>query len=86
MNRQPVHDPVLTTKEEASLKAMSLEEVSNTPSYCCYTCVCYVIINEGLPFVCLKATIRRAELQKARALQSYYEAKAKRAKKIKSKK
>ncbi|XP_035290994.1 U3 small nucleolar RNA-associated protein 14 homolog A [Anguilla anguilla] len=58
MNKQPVHDPVLTPTEEASLKAMSLEE----------------------------AKIRRAELQKARALQSYYEAKAKRDKKIKSKK
>uniref|UniRef100_A0A671KF67 U3 small nucleolar RNA-associated protein 14 homolog A-like n=1 Tax=Sinocyclocheilus anshuiensis TaxID=1608454 RepID=A0A671KF67_9TELE len=33
-----------------------------------------------------EAKIRRAELQKARALQSYYEAKAKREKKIKSKK
>ncbi|KAJ8348741.1 hypothetical protein SKAU_G00273300 [Synaphobranchus kaupii] len=58
MNKQPVHDPVLTPAEEASLKAMSLDE----------------------------AKIRRAELQKARALQSYYEAKAKRDKKIKSKK
>ncbi|XP_057213690.1 U3 small nucleolar RNA-associated protein 14 homolog A isoform X1 [Triplophysa rosa] len=58
MNKQPLHDPVLTPVEEASLMAMSLEE----------------------------ATIRRAELQKARALQSYYEAKAKREKKIKSKK
>ncbi|XP_051528524.1 U3 small nucleolar RNA-associated protein 14 homolog A [Myxocyprinus asiaticus] len=57
-NKQPVHDPVLTPVEEASLKAMSLEE----------------------------AKIRRAELQKARALQSYYEAKTKREKKIKSKK
>ncbi|KAJ8266512.1 hypothetical protein GJAV_G00131300 [Gymnothorax javanicus] len=57
-NKQPIHDPVLTPVEEASLKAMSLEE----------------------------AKIRRAELQKARALQSYYEAKAKRDKKIKSKK
>ncbi|KAK7173963.1 hypothetical protein R3I93_003710 [Phoxinus phoxinus] len=57
-NSQPVVDPVLTPVEEASLKAMSLEE----------------------------AKIRRAELQKARALQSYYEAKAKREKKIKSKK
>lgn len=33
-----------------------------------------------------EAQLRRAELQKARALQSYYEAKARRAKKIKSKK
>ncbi|XP_030648367.1 U3 small nucleolar RNA-associated protein 14 homolog A [Chanos chanos] len=57
-NKQPIHDPVLTPVEEASLKAMSLEE----------------------------AKIRRAELQKARALQSYYEAKAKRERKIKSKK
>ncbi|XP_067263920.1 U3 small nucleolar RNA-associated protein 14 homolog A isoform X3 [Chanodichthys erythropterus] len=57
-NSQPVIDPILTPVEEASLKAMSLEE----------------------------AKIRRAELQKARALQSYYEAKAKREKKIKSKK
>uniref|UniRef100_A0AAY4BK67 Uncharacterized protein n=1 Tax=Denticeps clupeoides TaxID=299321 RepID=A0AAY4BK67_9TELE len=57
-NLQPTHDPVLTPVEEASLKAMSLEE----------------------------AKIRRAELQKARALQSYYEAKAKRERKIKSKK
>ncbi|XP_048840250.1 U3 small nucleolar RNA-associated protein 14 homolog A [Brienomyrus brachyistius] len=57
-NMQPVHDPVLTPLEEASLKAMSLEE----------------------------AKIRRAELQKARALQSYYEAKARRERKIKSKK
>uniref|UniRef100_A0A8C8IHZ3 Uncharacterized protein n=1 Tax=Oncorhynchus tshawytscha TaxID=74940 RepID=A0A8C8IHZ3_ONCTS len=58
MNKQPLHDPVLTPTEEASLRAMSLEE----------------------------AKIRRAELQKARVLQSYYEAKAKRGKKIKSKK
>ncbi|KAI1902663.1 hypothetical protein AGOR_G00018300 [Albula goreensis] len=57
-NKQPVNDPILTATEEASLKAMSLEE----------------------------AKIRRAELQKARVLQSYYEAKAKREKKIKSKK
>uniref|UniRef100_UPI003AB06A4A U3 small nucleolar RNA-associated protein 14 homolog A n=1 Tax=Centroberyx gerrardi TaxID=166262 RepID=UPI003AB06A4A len=58
VNKQPIIDPVLTPKEEASLRAMSLEE----------------------------AKIRRAELQKARALQSYYEAKAKRARRIKSKK
>nr|XP_046173777.1 U3 small nucleolar RNA-associated protein 14 homolog A isoform X1 [Oncorhynchus gorbuscha] len=58
MNNQPLHDPVLTPTEEASLRAMSLEE----------------------------AKIRRAELQKTRVLQSYYEAKAKREKKIKSKK
>ncbi|KAK3508978.1 hypothetical protein QTP70_015400 [Hemibagrus guttatus] len=57
-NNQPVTDPLLTPVEEASIKAMSLEE----------------------------AKIRRAELQKARALQSYYEAKARREKKIKSKK
>ncbi|KAI5615751.1 U3 small nucleolar RNA-associated protein 14-like A [Silurus asotus] len=56
-NHQPVVDPVLTPVEEASIRAMSLEE----------------------------AKIRRAELQKARALQSYYEAKARREKKIKSK-
>ncbi|XP_049321179.1 U3 small nucleolar RNA-associated protein 14 homolog A [Astyanax mexicanus] len=56
-NSQPIHDPVLTPVEEASIKAMSLEE----------------------------AKIRRAELQKARALQSYYEAKARRESKIKSK-
>ncbi|XP_072548664.1 U3 small nucleolar RNA-associated protein 14 homolog A [Salminus brasiliensis] len=56
-NSQPIHDPVLTPVEEASIKAMSLEE----------------------------AKIRRAELQKARALQSYYEAKARRERKIKSK-
>ncbi|XP_063794444.1 U3 small nucleolar RNA-associated protein 14 homolog A [Pseudophryne corroboree] len=57
-NKQPITDPLLTPVEEASLKAMSLEE----------------------------ATLRRAELQKARALQSYYEAKARRERKIKSKK
>nr|XP_046260117.1 U3 small nucleolar RNA-associated protein 14 homolog A [Scatophagus argus] len=57
-NKQPIHDPVLTPVEEASMRAMSLEE----------------------------AKIRRAELQKVRALQSYYEAKARREKKIKSKK
>ncbi|XP_018602055.2 U3 small nucleolar RNA-associated protein 14 homolog A isoform X1 [Scleropages formosus] len=57
-NMQPINDPLLTPMEEASLKAMSLEE----------------------------AKIRRAELQKIRALQSYYEAKAKRERKIKSKK
>ncbi|KAI2664036.1 hypothetical protein H4Q32_002154 [Labeo rohita] len=57
-NSQPSNDPVLTPVEEASLKAMSLEE----------------------------AKIRRAELQKARALQSYFEAKARREKQIKSKK
>ncbi len=57
-NKQPINDPILTPVEEASLRAMSLEE----------------------------AKIRRAELQKARALQSYYEAKARRERKIKSKK
>ncbi|KAM7407970.1 hypothetical protein PAMA_003618 [Pampus argenteus] len=57
-NQQPIHDPILTPAEEASLRAMSLED----------------------------AKIRRAELQKARALQSYYEAKARRERKIKSKK
>ncbi|XP_062309203.1 U3 small nucleolar RNA-associated protein 14 homolog A isoform X2 [Osmerus eperlanus] len=57
-NKQPIHHPVLTPMEEASLGAMSLEE----------------------------AKVRRAELQKARVLQSYYEAKAKRERKIKSKK
>ncbi|XP_076011315.1 U3 small nucleolar RNA-associated protein 14 homolog A [Genypterus blacodes] len=57
-NKQPTLDPLLTPAEEASLKAMSLDE----------------------------AKIRRAELQKARALQSYYEAKARRERKIKSKK
>ncbi|XP_069602195.1 U3 small nucleolar RNA-associated protein 14 homolog A isoform X1 [Ranitomeya imitator] len=56
-NKQPITDPLLTPVEEASLKAMSLEEAKE----------------------------RRAELQKARALQSYYEAKARRQKKIKSK-
>lgn len=57
-NKEPLNDPILTPVEEASLRAMSLEE----------------------------AKIRRAELQKARALQSYYEAKARRERKIKSKK
>ncbi|XP_059199675.1 U3 small nucleolar RNA-associated protein 14 homolog A [Centropristis striata] len=57
-NKQPINDPILTPAEEASVRAMSLEE----------------------------AKIRRAELQKARALQSYYEAKARRERKIKSKK
>ncbi|XP_075873029.1 U3 small nucleolar RNA-associated protein 14 homolog A [Nelusetta ayraudi] len=57
-NKQPVHEPVLTPGEEASLRAMSLEE----------------------------AQVRRAELQKMRALQSYYEAKARRERRIKSKK
>ncbi|XP_028249019.1 U3 small nucleolar RNA-associated protein 14 homolog A [Parambassis ranga] len=57
-NKQPINDPILTPFEEASVRAMSLEE----------------------------AKIRRAELQKARALQSYYESKARREKKIKSKK
>ncbi|KAG7239112.1 hypothetical protein INR49_029992 [Caranx melampygus] len=57
-NKEPINDPILTPVEEASLRAMSLEE----------------------------AKIRRAELQKARALQSYYEAKARRERKIKSKK
>ncbi|XP_037343553.2 U3 small nucleolar RNA-associated protein 14 homolog A [Pungitius pungitius] len=57
VNKQPINDPILTPTEEASMRAMSLED----------------------------AKIRRAELQKARALQSYYEAKARREKKIKSK-
>ncbi|XP_070831703.1 U3 small nucleolar RNA-associated protein 14 homolog A [Chaetodon trifascialis] len=57
-NKQPINDPVLTPAEEASVRAMSLEE----------------------------AKIRRAELQKMRVLQSYYESKARRQKKIKSKK
>uniref|UniRef100_UPI00398EB12B U3 small nucleolar RNA-associated protein 14 homolog A n=1 Tax=Pristiophorus japonicus TaxID=55135 RepID=UPI00398EB12B len=55
---KPVTVPILTATEQASFRAMSLEEAQE----------------------------RRAELQKARVLQSYYEAKAKRAKKIKSKK
>ncbi|XP_078403190.1 U3 small nucleolar RNA-associated protein 14 homolog A isoform X1 [Cetorhinus maximus] len=57
-NKQPLTVPILTATEQASIRAMSLEEAKE----------------------------RRAELQKARVLQSYYEAKAKRAKKIKSKK
>ncbi|XP_020367247.2 U3 small nucleolar RNA-associated protein 14 homolog A [Rhincodon typus] len=57
-NKQPVTVPALTAAEQASVRAMSLEEAKE----------------------------RRAELQKARVLQSYYEAKAKRSKKIKSKK
>ncbi|KAF7215204.1 U3 small nucleolar RNA-associated protein 14 homolog A [Nothobranchius furzeri] len=57
-NKQPILDAVLTPAEEASVKAMDLEQVK----------------------------IRRAERQKARALQSYYEAKARRERKIKSKK
>ncbi|XP_023154428.1 U3 small nucleolar RNA-associated protein 14 homolog A [Amphiprion ocellaris] len=57
-NKQPINDPILTPIEQASMRAMSLEE----------------------------AKVRRAELQKARALQSYYEAQARREKKIKSKK
>ncbi|XP_017558397.1 U3 small nucleolar RNA-associated protein 14 homolog A [Pygocentrus nattereri] len=57
-NNQPIHDPLLTPAEEASIKAMSLEE----------------------------AKIRQAEFRKARVLQSYYEAKARRERKIKSKK
>lgn len=40
----------------------------------------------SLPGAPWQARRRRAELQKARALQSYYEAKARRAKRIKSKK
>ncbi|KAM3862201.1 U3 small nucleolar RNA-associated protein 14 homolog C [Diretmus argenteus] len=58
INKQPINDPVLTPMEEASIRAMSLDE----------------------------AKIRRAELQKARVLQSYYESKAKRERRIKSKK
>ncbi|XP_078067663.1 U3 small nucleolar RNA-associated protein 14 homolog A [Mustelus asterias] len=57
-NKQPLISPVLTAREQASLRAMSLQEAQE----------------------------RRAELQKARVLQSYYEARAKRAKRIKSKK
>lgn len=57
-NKQPINDPILTPAEEASVRAMSLEE----------------------------AKIRRAELQKARALQSYYESRARRERRIKSKK
>ncbi|XP_069469072.1 U3 small nucleolar RNA-associated protein 14 homolog A [Ambystoma mexicanum] len=57
-NRQPLTDPLLTPVEEASLKAMSLDEAKQ----------------------------RREELQKARALQSYYESKARRERRIKSKK
>ncbi|XP_072126765.1 U3 small nucleolar RNA-associated protein 14 homolog A [Mobula birostris] len=57
-NKQPVTMPFVTAREQASMRAMCLEE----------------------------ARERRAELQKARALQSYYEARTKRAKKIKSKK
>ncbi|XP_077586645.1 U3 small nucleolar RNA-associated protein 14 homolog A [Stigmatopora nigra] len=58
LNKQPIHDPILTPKEYKTMQAMSLAEMQ----------------------------IRRAELQKARALQSYYEAKTRREKQIKSKK
>ncbi|CAF94850.1 unnamed protein product, partial [Tetraodon nigroviridis] len=58
VERQPIDDPALTPADEASVRAMSLEE----------------------------ARARRAELQKNRALQSYYEARARREKRIKSKK
>lgn len=56
-NQQPTLDPVLTPTEEASVRAVSLEE----------------------------ARIRRAELQKNRVLQSYYEAQARRQRRVKSK-
>lgn len=50
--------------------------------------ILYILFAFHFVTICFawQAKIRRAELQKARALQSYYEAKAKREKKIKSKK
>ncbi|KAM6934615.1 U3 small nucleolar RNA-associated protein 14 homolog A [Xenentodon cancila] len=56
-NKQPIRDPVLTSTDEAAVRAMSLEE----------------------------ARVHRAELQKNRALQSYYESRARRQRRIKSK-
>lgn len=71
-------------QEAASLQAMSLEEVGGPPAM--------PWLLKPLPW-CLpslsalwQARQRRAELQKARVVQSYYEAKARREKKIKSKK
>lgn len=83
--QQPITDPLLTPEETASLQAMSLEEVSALPP-----CRALALNASSwrLPSLCApwQARQRRAELQKARALQSYYEAKARREKRIKSKK
>lgn len=84
-------DPLLTPVEKASLKAMSLEEVSVTGPLTSTSLLSSFPVSALGPSVtvsavCLQAKMRRAELQRARALQSYYEAKARREKKIKSKK
>lgn len=83
--QQPITDPLLTPEETASLQAMSLEEVSAYPP--AMACL-WRPLPWRLPSLCSpwQAQRRRAELQKARAVQSYYEAKARREKKIKSKK
>lgn len=84
-------DKELSLEEEQVLKRMSLEEVC--------LCVCiqlqtyFFVVSTYLYVLTLcfyvlfgKALERRHELQKLRALQSYYEQKCRRMKKIKSKK
>lgn len=89
--QQPITDPLLTPEEMASVQAMSLEEVRLHPVGA------WLWGTLPLPHASPRAPHpsprapwqarrRRAELQKARAVQSYYEAKARRAKRIKSKK
>ncbi|NXT14822.1 UT14A protein, partial [Prunella fulvescens] len=82
--QQPVTDPLLTPEERASLQAMSLEEVRLHPAGpWLWGPLPWLHPSPRAPW---QARRRRAELQKARAVQSYYEAKARRAKRIKSKK
>lgn len=82
--QQPVTDPLLAPEEVAALQAMSLEEVSAVPSACPGS---GGLVPGASPHSCSwQARQRRAELQRARVLQSFYEAKARREKRIKSKK
>ena len=74
----------LTEEEEKALLAMDLEEVGVHPhvkqcNWWFHFLPCYISI-------VFQAKERRHELQKLRALQSYYEMKCRRMKKIKSKK
>ena len=81
--QQPITDPLLTPEETASLQAMSLEEVGASPRRALAPGPPRRSPSPSAP---RQARRRRAELQKARVVQSYYEAKARREKKIKSKK
>lgn len=76
----------LTKAEREALMRVSLEEVRVAMVTCTHVDCTAVCARQPFALLCVQATERRKELQKIRALMSYYEQKARRTKKIKSKK